>query len=70
MPQIPAIFDPNNSDHIRVANELFNAVAAMRHRQRNYFKHRDPRSLDLAKRAECKVDKIINSITEPKLELI
>ena len=60
-------FDPHNPDDLNLANELFRVVEAMRHHQRNYFKHRDSRSLDLAKRAEAKVDRIINSKNEPKL---
>ena len=46
---------------------LMDAVADMRHAQREYFRTCHPTSLKVQIRAEAKVDKLLAELSEPRL---
>ena len=48
-------------------DRLMDAVAEMRHCQIEYFRTKSQTALEAAKRAEKKVDKLLQEIREPRL---
>lgn len=50
-----------------LTTRLIDAVAEMRHQQRDYFRTKSPAALAAAKRAETRVDKLLDEIRSPSL---
>jgi len=46
---------------------LLDAVCDMRHAQKEYFRTRSQSALTEAKKAEAKVDSLLNELQQPKL---
>lgn len=63
------IFDITDPGHQDKANQLFILSKALRHYQRRYFRTRNYKDLDLARKAESELDKFIKQIENPKLSL-
>ncbi len=48
-------------------SRLADAVTEMRHHQKGYFRTRSPTAMTAAKRAERRVDKLLDELAEPNL---
>ena len=59
---------PTNCDKLRIDHQrLIDAVAEMRHCQIEYFRTKSQTALEASKRAERKVDKLLEELRRPTL---
>ena len=59
---------PTNCDKLRIDHQrLIDAVAEMRHCQIEYFRTTSQTALEASKRAERKVDKLLEELRRPTL---
>lgn len=58
---------PGEPAESRILETLLDAVAEMRHRQKEYFRTRSQSALLAAQAAEKRVDRILRSFTSPRL---